>query len=602
MEDMKDRCDSMIEKTGSVWRCMECGRLAEDSRAKANLRRHVETHMEGLALPCTVCGTTSSSTNGLSQHMAKKHSELKPPKVKLELDKTKGSPASSVARVSVTSPGRTPALGQPHGYPAGQPEGGGAMNYSINTPKTVNNLGYSMHYAGMEGGMQQHAAVDGYVMGYGRYPGMPYATSRSLAHNPGGLEQNTDGSILAVRTTAATSLAQASSTRVNTNTTTNIINYSIDNIRESIATQEPAPAPASLGHSKEEIEERAAALMEKRGEGTGSGVWACTECGKTSDSYKIRRHVEVHMKDIKFPCKTCGKNSKSSHGLYQHISKQHPEVRVVNLQMAKHKCSICGKPSKTSKGLSNHRWKYHRPGGPFTAQFAAKAAEEREVEAPVDPVLAIKSGLKKEMTELEIQDLRRRQLQSAPRTPPTIPDFRIHKTEPPPPPLQHQLKTEPDPEDFHSQMLRIQSEISSSRPQARSHETQEQLEFHARAAQQLAQVSRQPMEQMRHPQEQMRHTQELLRQPQEQLRHTQELLRQPQEQLRQPQEQHRQPQEQLRHPQEQLRHLQPVAQEQLRQTQEQLSRQQQEQLIRQPQEQHHLPIQLPSHHFTYKYQ
>ena len=76
-----ERLEGLIDKTGPVWRCLECGRCGEDSRAKANLRRHVETHIEGICLPCNLCGHTSKSSNGLKQHIAKKHTQ---PKLSME--------------------------------------------------------------------------------------------------------------------------------------------------------------------------------------------------------------------------------------------------------------------------------------------------------------------------------------------------------------------------------------------------------------------------------------------------------------------------------------------------------------------------------------
>ena len=110
------------------------------------------------------------------------------------------------------------------------------------------------------------------------------------------------------------------------------------------------------------VEQKVNALIEKRGE-----LLTCLPCGKTmplEKKWAIRRHAEVHLEGMSFPCDTCGKVSKSSHGLYQHKAKQHPWLRQIQQDNAKYKCNICGKASKTSKGLSNHKWKYHRPGAP----------------------------------------------------------------------------------------------------------------------------------------------------------------------------------------------------------------------------------------------
>jgi hypothetical protein len=433
MAQLDARREAMMDKTGPVWRCLECGRVAEDSRAKANLKRHVETHIEGISLPCNLCGHKSSSSNGLTQHMAKKHTELKEKKVvqqievKLETSLASITPTVPVTNASLVALRNSNNHGQQNNYqlPNTQPEV--AMNYSMHSGmKTIQHsagMPYTMTYS-MDG-------TDYNAMGYGRYTGTPYATSRSIAHNPqqpgqlaqqvqttqqnqiipqnmvNNVQNRTVANVGNIVTTnniahiASNSIAIAPvvsnnmmsqcnvGNLMNNGNTSNIINYSIDNIRQSLegvgvtigsnghsnAVQrvthvQKVPVgkplvvdlnqiegPATPGPSKEAMGEKTSALMERKGE-----MWACRECGKVGAMWHIKRHVEVHIKDLAFLCKTCGKTSRSSHGLYQHIAKQHPEVRMVNLQMAKHKCSICGKPSKTSKGLSNHRWKYHRPG------------------------------------------------------------------------------------------------------------------------------------------------------------------------------------------------------------------------------------------------
>jgi len=65
--------NSMIEKQGEVWTCTKCGKSAVDARAKFNLKRHIEVHIEGVAYNCDICGKTSGSKNGLAQHKAKYH-------------------------------------------------------------------------------------------------------------------------------------------------------------------------------------------------------------------------------------------------------------------------------------------------------------------------------------------------------------------------------------------------------------------------------------------------------------------------------------------------------------------------------------------------
>ena len=110
--------------------------------------------------------------------------------------------------------------------------------------------------------------------------------------------------------------------------------------------------------SLEEADEKAELLIARVGE-----MLYCNDCGKSMPKEKkwaMRRHVEVHLVGMSFPCELCGKHSKSTHGLYQHKAKCHPELKIIKHLTAEFKCNICGKGSKTSKGLSNHKWKYHK--------------------------------------------------------------------------------------------------------------------------------------------------------------------------------------------------------------------------------------------------
>jgi hypothetical protein len=65
--------NSMIEKHGDLWVCKRCGKTAQKAIGRATLQRHVEVHIEGLAYTCDVCGKSSGSKNGLSQHKYKHH-------------------------------------------------------------------------------------------------------------------------------------------------------------------------------------------------------------------------------------------------------------------------------------------------------------------------------------------------------------------------------------------------------------------------------------------------------------------------------------------------------------------------------------------------
>ena len=51
--DFKQNMTRLIEWNGGNWSCSICGKIANRKR---NLERHTQTHMEGIAFPCSLCG------------------------------------------------------------------------------------------------------------------------------------------------------------------------------------------------------------------------------------------------------------------------------------------------------------------------------------------------------------------------------------------------------------------------------------------------------------------------------------------------------------------------------------------------------------------
>ena len=319
------RVEALIDKTGSVWRCLECGRCAEDSRAKGNLRRHVETHIGGICLPCNLCGHTSKSSNGLKQHTAKKHTQPKLFGLK------SGSVESSHSQADQGRLERNSYQDLATNYPIGD-----------NSP-------FGLNFG--EGGHPHQAD----------HSGISYLEERTpIAFNPdiqmlANIQPNLPP--IKVQNEQQSNLRTQHSSRqgasIDVENMLTEAKYETETAHNSKVLQ---PSRMTMT-SKQEVDARVKHLLEKHND-----LWKCIECGKIGQLWHMRRHVEVHLTDLNFPCPYCGKVSRSSHGLYQHTAKQHPEAKLALRASARHKCSICGKGSKTSKGLSNHRWKYHRPG------------------------------------------------------------------------------------------------------------------------------------------------------------------------------------------------------------------------------------------------
>ena len=73
-EDLKSKIETMMENINdgerNKWRCTVCGKTAT---LKNDVRRHVESHIEGVTHPCNVCGKVSRSTNALQTHISAYH-------------------------------------------------------------------------------------------------------------------------------------------------------------------------------------------------------------------------------------------------------------------------------------------------------------------------------------------------------------------------------------------------------------------------------------------------------------------------------------------------------------------------------------------------
>ena len=70
-EELKANIDSLMKKSDTgKWRCTMCETAPKD---RANMARHVESHIEGISYPCNLCGKISRSAMGLTSHMSKNH-------------------------------------------------------------------------------------------------------------------------------------------------------------------------------------------------------------------------------------------------------------------------------------------------------------------------------------------------------------------------------------------------------------------------------------------------------------------------------------------------------------------------------------------------
>ena len=75
-ENLRVKLESLMERFEDgdcKWKCTVCGKATKGKDAKNDMRRHIETHMEGLAYPCDQCEKISRSSGALIMHVSRHH-------------------------------------------------------------------------------------------------------------------------------------------------------------------------------------------------------------------------------------------------------------------------------------------------------------------------------------------------------------------------------------------------------------------------------------------------------------------------------------------------------------------------------------------------
>ena len=70
MEANKAAVEELVSKEGDLWICKKCGK---SNKSKSNLKKHVETHIEGLSFPCQLCDMVFNNRNSLYHHNSSFH-------------------------------------------------------------------------------------------------------------------------------------------------------------------------------------------------------------------------------------------------------------------------------------------------------------------------------------------------------------------------------------------------------------------------------------------------------------------------------------------------------------------------------------------------
>ena len=70
MEKVDENISRNADKTNT---CKICGKLSRPGEGIGNMKRHVETHFEGLTYTCNICEKTFRSSNSLKSHQSHQH-------------------------------------------------------------------------------------------------------------------------------------------------------------------------------------------------------------------------------------------------------------------------------------------------------------------------------------------------------------------------------------------------------------------------------------------------------------------------------------------------------------------------------------------------
>ena len=70
-EEAEEKIKELYERVDEVWRCLACEYTTTNS--SSNVRRHVETHLDGLSYSCNLCNKEFRLKNTLNMHKYKVH-------------------------------------------------------------------------------------------------------------------------------------------------------------------------------------------------------------------------------------------------------------------------------------------------------------------------------------------------------------------------------------------------------------------------------------------------------------------------------------------------------------------------------------------------
>ena len=71
-DNLSDKVNSIIERRNGIWTCNICEKTSTNNK-KQDLKRHAETHIEGVSYPCNHCDKTLRCSKALEMHNKRTH-------------------------------------------------------------------------------------------------------------------------------------------------------------------------------------------------------------------------------------------------------------------------------------------------------------------------------------------------------------------------------------------------------------------------------------------------------------------------------------------------------------------------------------------------
>ena len=71
-EEIEKKKNELYQKVDNVWSCMACS-YTTTNRSSCDIKKHVETHLDGLCYTCTLCNKEFRSENSLLNHKYRMH-------------------------------------------------------------------------------------------------------------------------------------------------------------------------------------------------------------------------------------------------------------------------------------------------------------------------------------------------------------------------------------------------------------------------------------------------------------------------------------------------------------------------------------------------